>query len=237
MKKVLFSLWLAVVAVPAARAQGGGLSSKEYAGGEDGTASRNSGFGIKGGYNLSDLKGSGASIFPNSRALNGFHGGVYGQFGFNNFASMQVELLYIRKGFATGQTTVTTGGTTTTYAARDNRLDYLELPILFVGNITETLSFHLGPQVSLLTKVKSGAEDLDLNDNGYNSLDYGAAAGVEARLGPARIGVRYGLGLGKIYEDGAVVKYNNTALFANGIADRDIRNQTFQVYLGIGFRR
>lgn len=237
MKKVLFSLLLAVFGVSAAYAQGGGLSSKEYGNGTSGTASRNSGFGIKGGYNLSDLKGSGSSIFPNSSSLNGFHGGVYGQAGFNNFASVQVELLYIRKGFATDQTTVTTGGTTTTYAARDNRLDYLELPVLFVGNITETISFHIGPQVSLLTKVKSGDEDLDLKDNGYNSLDYGAIGGVEARLGPARLGVRYDLGLGKIYKNGTVVKYNNTALFANGIADSDIRNQTFQIYLGIGFRQ
>ena len=237
MKKALLLLLLAAGVAPAAHAQGGGLSSKEYGNGESGNESRNTGFGIKGGYNVSNLSGSGSGIFPNSNSLSAFNAGVYGQTGFSNFASLQVELLYIRKGFHTDATTVTTGGTTTTYAARDNRLDYLELPILFVGNVTETLSFHLGPQVSLLTKVKSGSEDLDLKANGYNSLDYGAIGGVEARLGPARLGARYDLGLGKIYKDGAVVKYHNNALFANGISDSNIHNQTFQVYLGIGFRK
>ncbi|HEX8327929.1 MAG TPA: porin family protein [Hymenobacter sp.] len=235
MKKHLLILLLAVAAAPAAWAQGGALSSKEYGDGSAGTESRNTGFGIKGGYNVSELKGSGSNLFPNSNSLSSFNAGVYGQVGFNNFASMQVELLYIRKGFRTDETTVTTGGVATTYAARDNRLDYLELPVLFVGNITETLSFHIGPQVSLLTKVKSGSEDLDLNDNGYNSIDYGAIGGVEARLGPARLGVRYDLSLGKIYENGTVVRYNNTAISANPISDDDIRNQSFQVYLGLGF--
>ncbi len=235
--KLLLGLLLAGAATPAARAQGGELSSKAYASGESGSESRNTGFGIKGGYNVSSLNGSGANIFPNSNSLSAFNAGVYGQVGFNNFASVQVELLYIRKGFGTDQTTVTTAGTTATYAARDNRLDYLELPVLFVGNLTETLSFHLGPQVSLLTKVKSGPDDLDLSANGYRSLDYGAVGGVEARLGPARLGVRYDLGLGKIYKDGTVVKYNNTALFANGITNSNIHNQSFQVYLGLGFRK
>ena len=237
MKKSILSALLAIGAATAAHGQGGGLSSKEYAGGDGGTESRNTGFGIKGGYNVSDLSGSGAGIFPNSKSFQAFHAGVYGQAGFSRFASLQVELLYTRKGFRTEETTVTTGGVATAYAARDNRLDYLELPVLFVGNVTETLSFHLGPQVSLLTKVKSGGEDLALDANGYNSLDYGAIGGVEARLGPARLGVRYDLGLGKIYQDGTVVKYNNTALFANGISDTNIHNQTVQVYLGLGFRK
>ncbi|MDB5234745.1 MAG: hypothetical protein JWR44_1738 [Hymenobacter sp.] len=237
MKTTLLLLLLAAATTSQAVAQGGSLSSKEYANGESGTESRNTGFGIKGGYNLSTLHGSGSTVFPNSNSFSAFNAGLYGQFGFNNFASLQVELLYIRKGFGTEQTTITTGGTSTTYAARDNRLDYLELPVLFVGNITETLSFHIGPQVSLLTKVKSGTEDLDLNANGYNSLDYGAIGGVEARLGLARLGLRYDLSLGKIYKDGTVVKYNNTSLFANGISDDNIHNQSFQAYLGIGFRK
>ena len=237
MKKTILLLALAGAAAGQARAQGGGLSSKSYDNGSSGTESRNTGFGIKGGYNVSSLNGSGASLFPNKNSLSAFNAGVYGQFGFSNFASLQVEVLYIRKGFRTEQGSVTAGGVTTAYAARDNRLDYLELPIMFVGNITETLSFHLGPQVSLLTKVKSGDEDLDLSANGYNSLDYGAVGGVEARLGPARLGVRYDLGLGKIYKDGTVVKYNNTALFASGISDSNIHNQSFQVYLGLGFRK
>lgn len=234
MKTLLLLAALAATAGRQALAQGGSLSSKSYDNGSSGTESRNTGFGIKGGYTVSSLNGSGASLFPNKNSLKAFNAGVYGQFGFNNFASLQVELLYIRKGYSTDAGTTAAGQA---YPAYDTRLDYYELPVLFVGNITETLSFHLGPQVSLLTKVRNGDQDLSLADNGYKSLDYGAVGGVEARLGPARLGVRYDLGLGKIYKDGTVVKYNNSALFANGITDSNIRNQSFQVYLGIGFRK
>jgi hypothetical protein len=235
MKKLFLLLTaLAATAGNHAQAQGGALSSKSYDNGSSGTESRNTGFGIKGGYNISSLNGSGANLFPNKNSLNAFNAGVYGQFGFNNFASLQVELLYIRKGYHTDAGTTAAGQP---YPAHDTRLDYYELPVLFVGNITETLSFHIGPQVSLLSKVRSGDQDLSLSDNGYNSLDYGAIGGVEARLGPARLGVRYDLGLGKIYKDGTVVKYNNSALLANGITDSNIRNQSFQVYLGVGFRK
>jgi hypothetical protein len=213
MKKLLLLLSLAVFSAPAAFAQaraGGELSSKDYTGGGT-TDSRNTGFGIKGGYNLSNVYGDGTKGVGISTS-NTFHAGLYGQFGFNNFASVQVEALYSRKGFET--------------SGSDLRLDYLEVPILFVGNITETLSFHIGPQISLLTKVKEGDNDVSINGNGYNSLDYGAVGGVEARLGPARIGARYDLGLGKVYD---IDKSSLT-----GVSDR-ISNGTFQVYVGIGF--
>ena len=221
-----FGVALALAAAPAARAQTGpGTgSSTDYAAG-DGTESRNTGFGIKGGYNLASIQGTGASLFTNRDNLKDFHGGVYGQFGFNNFASLMVELLYSRKGYRTDYL-----GT----ATRDTRLDYLELPLLFVGNITETLSFHFGPQVSLLTNVRDGGTTLSIGDNGYNSFDYGGIAGAEARIGVAKLGARYDWSLGKVYKDGAVTRYQNSTGAA--IGDNNIRNQVFQVYLGLGFK-
>jgi hypothetical protein len=225
MKKFLLFLLLAVASTPAAFAQaraGGELSSKDYTGGGT-TDSRNTGFGVKGGYNLSNAYGDGTKSHDFSTA-NTFHAGVYGQFGFNEFSSVQVELLYSRKGF-----TGTTGSSTTptSTSSMDTRLDYLELPILYVGNITETISFHLGPQISLLTKVKEGDKDIALADNGYNSVDYGAVGGLEARLGPARIGARYDLAFGKIYDE------SDAKIIARNIKDR-VSNGTFQVYVGIG---
>lgn len=234
MKKVLlFGLLLCgSAATTAAHAQaraGGNLTSKDYTGGAV-TDSRNTGFGVKGGFNLTNLHGDGKGAVYGRDNLNTFHAGVYGQFGFNEFSSVQVELLYSRKGYRTEQFPNPAGGN---YSERDVRLDYLSLPVLFVGNITETLSFHVGPQVSLLTKVNSGGENLALDANGYNSLDFGGVIGAEARLGPARVGVRYDYGLGKIYKDGTVVRYNNQPVYT--INDTNIRNQTFQAYIGIGF--
>ena len=232
MKNLLLTLMLCVAAAPAAMAQaraGGDLSSKDYTGGAV-TDSRNTGFGIKGGYNLSNLYGGGKDLLgPTS--LNAFHGGVYGQFGFNQTSSLQVELLYTRKGYIANFNSV--GGPSYNESQRTTRLNYLQLPILYVANFTKNLSFHIGPQVSLLTNARVYDQDLALSAGGFNSLDYGAVAGFEGRVGPARIGVRYDLGLGNVYKDGVSIKYDNNTV-AN-LASSNLHNQTFQVYLGLGF--
>ena len=226
--KTLFLLFaLAMAAGPQALAQGG-MSSKDYDNGATGTESRNTGFGVKGGYNVSQLKGSDTNLVPNANSLAAFNAGVYGQFGFTNFASLQLELLYSRKGYHTDA-----GTGIPSYPAFDTRLDYIELPVMFVGNLTETLSFHLGPQIGLLTKVVRDGQNLDLNANGYNSFDYGAVGGAEARLGLGRLGMRYELSLADLYQSGASLKYGNTTVATNG----NVRNQCIQVYLGIGFRK
>ena len=194
------------------------MTSKDYTGGGT-TDSRNTGFGVKGGYNLSNFYGSGKDFSPGNRNnLNTFHAGAYGQFGFNNFSSVQIELLYSRKGIQTDDGNA---------GKSDLRLDYLSLPILYVGNVTENISFHIGPEISLLTKVKNGDKDFDLKANGFNSLDFGGVAGLEARIGPARVGARYDLGLGRVIKD-------NTLFPGFRGNDESIHNQTFQVYVGIG---
>lgn len=224
MKTALLTLALGLALAPAYAQQGPGVGSSTDYKASDGTESRNTGFGIKGGYNLASIKGTGADLFTNRDNLKDFHAGVYGQFGFNNFASLMVELLYSRKGYRTDYL-----GTT-----HDTRLDYLELPILFVGNLTETLSIHVGPQVSLLTNVRNGDANVSIGDYGFNSLDYGAIAGAEARLGFAKVGARFDWSLGKVYKDGTVVRYNTATGAA--IGDNNIRNQVFQLYLGLGFK-
>ena len=220
MKKLFLLALLAAASTSGVHAQaraGGELSSKDYTGGGT-TGSRNTGFGIKGGYNYTNVYGDGSKTFD-LKGYNGYHAGVYGQFGFNEFSSLQLEILYVRKGF--DNNTVATG---------DRRLDYLEVPVLFVGNVTETLSFHIGPEISLLTKVRENGADVSIADKGYNSVDYGAIAGVEARVGPARVGARYDLGFGKVYNpDKVSLQTSNTQ-----IKDR-LSTGTVQLYVGIGF--
>jgi hypothetical protein len=224
MKKTLLFLLLAMASSTAAFAQarpGGSLSSKDYTGGGV-TDSRNTGFGFQGGYNLNSLRGDDITgIDRQSRS--DFHAGVYGQFGFNEFASIQSELLYSRQGFE--------ANTGTASARQKYRMDYLSLPIMFVGNVTETISFHVGPQISLLTNIRQDDRNLDISANGFNSLDYGGVAGLEARIGPARLGARYNLGLGKIFEDGP----SQTNVVATQFSNSKIYNNLVQVYLGIGF--
>lgn len=98
MKKIFLFLLLAVASAPAAFAQaapGGSQSSKDYTGGAV-TESGNTGFGIKGGYNLNGLRGDAVKGIDR-QARSDFHAGVYGQFGLDDFSSIQAELLYSRQ--------------------------------------------------------------------------------------------------------------------------------------------
>jgi hypothetical protein len=224
MKKTLLIILLAIASAPAVFAQaapGGATSSKDYTGGKT-TDSRNTGFGVKGGYNLNGLRGDDIKGI-NRNSHSDFHAGVYGQFGFNDFSSVQVELLYSRLGFAAN-----TGpnGNQQTY-----RTTYLQLPIMYVGNFTDNLSFHVGPQASLLINATKEGESLGLADNGFNTFDFGGVGGLEARVGPARIGARYNLSLGKLFEDNIPAGKAINSSFGNA----KIYNNLLQVYVGIGF--
>ena len=207
MKTLLSLLGLCALATAAhaqdkgeAPSAGRATSSTKYVAGSGGYESGNTGFGVKGGFTLANLHGNGREVLTNRDNLNTFHAGVYGQFGINDFASVQVEALYSRKGYRSDA--ATTGLT-------DTHLDYFSVPVLFVGNITETISFHVGPQVSVLTKALVDGQSKDLGVNKFNSFDYGGVIGAEARIGPGRVGIRYDYSLGRIYQDGASVRVQN----------------------------
>jgi Outer membrane protein beta-barrel domain len=226
-----FALLLAGCALSAsamAQTEGpsGVRSSSDYSAGT--SDSRNNGFGIKGGFTASNFRGDDKKNFGNEGIYNTFHAGVYAQFGFTNKFSLQPEILYSRQGFK-GDSPASTApsGTYTT------RLDYVQVPVLLVYNFLDNVSLHVGPQVSLLTKVKEGDRERKITDENnlygysYNSLDYGLAAGVEARIGPARLGGRYTAGFADIIQDQNLQRTGQTAI-------SNIKNGMFQVYLGLG---
>ncbi|MCB2376491.1 PorT family protein [Hymenobacter sp. BT635] len=208
-------------------------SSTDYGTGT--SDSRNTGFGIKGGFNLADVYGDDKKNFGNGGNYKSFHAGVYGQYGFNNRLSIQPEILYSRQGFEGNSTKTTTTGTSSTQVTvSERRLDYLQVPVLLVFNILDNVSIHAGPQVSLLTKVMEDGKERKIADENnahgysYSSFDYGVSAGAEARVGPARVGARYTAGFADVIKDQNLTATGNKAL-------SDIRNSVFQVYLGIGF--
>lgn len=239
MKNLVFPLLAAsLLSVPAlAQTNGpeGPRSSSDYSGGAGGSDSRNTGFGIKGGFTASNFRGDDKKNYSDEGIYNTFHAGVYAQYGFTDKISIQPELLYSRQGFAGNNGQPNTQGSTIN-GAYNTRLDYIQVPVLLVYNFLDNVSVHVGPQVSLLTKVReNGVERKLANDQGnfsyaYNSLDYGLAAGLEARVGPARVGGRYVAGFNQIIKDQDFTKTGNRAL-------TDIKNGAFQVYVGIGFNR
>jgi len=217
MKKLLLSLMFLLLTFVSVRAQEGppGVrSSTDYAPGT--TESRNNGFGVKGGWNISNVHGDNKSALTNRDNLNNFMAGIYAQFALNNKFSVQPEFLYSRKGY---QADVTGPA----IYLRKTRLDYLQVPVLLVYNFLDNVSVHVGPQASLLINAKNSTQDMSISDAGFHSLDYGAVGGLEARIGPARLGARYDLGLAKIRKASAMPSGNK------------LYNQTFQLYLGLGF--
>ncbi|WP_190242519.1 porin family protein [Hymenobacter lapidiphilus] len=210
-------------------------SSTDYPAASGGSDSRNTGFGIKGGFTAAHFRGDDKKNYSDEGVYNTFHAGIYAQYGFSDKISIQPELLYSRQGFA-GNNGLTNAQGQKINGAYDTRLDYIQVPVLLVYNILDNVSIHAGPQVSLLTKVReNGVERKIANENGnfsyaYNSLDYGLAAGLEARVGPARVGGRYVAGFNEIIKDQDFTKTGNRAL-------TDIKNGAFQVYVGIGFNR
>ena len=221
-KLVLLSLFTASFSLAHAQVRpGGSLSSTDYATGS--TGSRNNGFGVKGGFNLTNVHGNDKGGIPDRNNLNTFLAGLYAQFGINDRVSVQPELLYARQGYRYKPI-----GSS---EQRVNRLDYVKLPVLLVYNFLDNVSVHVGPEIAILTKVKNAGYDQGISDNGYRSLDYGVVGGAEFRLGPARIGARYDLGLAKIRKDGSPLAG------ANGQLDTppgNVRNQAFQAYVGFG---
>ena len=111
-------------------------------------------------------------------------------------------------------------------------MDYLMLPVMYVGNINYNLSFQVGPQVSLLTKATQQDVALGLGVNGFHTFDYGGVAGLEYRIGPARVGGRYNLSLANLFQAASA---SSTASIDNRFAGSNIYNNLFQLYVGIGF--
>ncbi|GAA4055854.1 hypothetical protein GCM10022409_48910 [Hymenobacter glaciei] len=231
MKKTLLFLLLGLASSTAAFAQarpGGSMSSKDYTGGKT-TESGNTGFGVKGGYNFSRPYGEGLT---NVSAYHNFHAGVYGQFGFNNFSSVQVELLYNRKGYNSDINGLTSPPTVTN---KTTRLDYVELPVLYVANITDNFSVHVGPQVSLLILAKQGDSNLGLSEKGFNTVDYGGIVGASFRVGPAQLGARYDLSFGKIFDTSK--SYPNVNGGNTSGTPPSVHNQVVQLYVALGLRQ
>ncbi|ALI98547.1 porin family protein [Rufibacter tibetensis] len=183
------------------------INHNETSGGGERT---NSGFGIKGGVLFSSLQGDGRDMLDNLRSSTNWHAGFYSQFSLGPNFSIQPEALYTRREVNADDS--------------DRRFDYIDVPVLGVVTLTETISVHAGPQVGIMLTAKE--DDKEIDKQGLNTFDYGAAAGIEAKLFIFRLGGRY-------YRSFADLgKFDATS---TNQALNDIKAGNFQVYIGVGF--
>nr|WKN39067.1 porin family protein [Tunicatimonas sp. TK19036] len=190
-------------------------------------------FGIKAGVNLSNFY---QEELGDQNLRVGFNAGIFTELAVGESFSIQPELLFTTKGnqISYGESDnlfqdIIEGDEDAFTGDVETNLTYIELPVLAKFTISEVINLHVGPYVSYLLDASSQVNGTlgdrlgELDRNGFNTWDYGVAAGIGVDLNLVTIGFRYDLGLNGITED----------TVWEGLID-DRKNQALQFYVGIG---
>jgi hypothetical protein len=183
-------------------------------------------FGVKAGINFSSLYAKDAD---DTKMRTGFNVGLFTKLPISNYVAIQPELYYTTKG---GEVTYSKSYVDGTAGFH---LNYIELPLLFVGNITKTFNVHAGPYVAFLIngKVKNESnvslfdfED-NLNTDDYNTFETGFALGAGVDLGVFSFGARYNHGFSKVGKERTFLQ--STYTFP------DAKNGVINLYMSLSF--
>ena len=175
-------------------------------------------FGFKGGLNFSNLY---TDNVDDNNVLTGFNAGLYAKFPISNNIAIQPEISYTTKGAELVYNNAFVQGT-----AKFN-VNYIEVPVLLVMNITDNFNVHVGPYAAYMVSGKttndsnfsSSENELDTND--FNKFDAGLAGGVGIDLDVVNFGVRYNYGLTKIAKDNS------------DFTSSDAKNSVLSAYIGL----
>lgn len=147
-------------------------------------------FGIKGGLNLSTLRGE-SDVYSNKT---GFHVGMFYHIHISQHLAIQPELLYSLQGAKVKNTIL----------KNNLKLSYINLPILAQYMFDNGFRLETGPQPGVLVSAKQhyNGTDIDIKDN-LKTLDLSWAFGV-GYITSKKWGIdaRYNLGITKVPETG-----------------------------------
>lgn len=183
----------------------------------------NGGFGIKGGLSISNLYAQNVS---DKNTILGFNGGVFFKMPITDFIAIQPELLYAQKGAQLKYNTIVTG-------SGNFRLNYFEIPVLAVINLTRNFNIHGGVYGAYLASVNieniagDGSYDFnkELNRDNFETIDYGLTAGIGFDFSKASIGLSYDYGLKTVGKDKSFL--GTTYKFP------DANNSNLQIYVSL----
>ncbi len=188
MKKRIVSLLIVVLCITAAHAQ-------------------RLDFGGKIGANMTKIDGQ---KFSESYKLN-YQLGFFGEIDFTKDWGIQPELLFSQT------TSKVDSGFNSVYQnaagsllKKDVKLNYLNIPVLLRINAGKFLTFHVGPQFSILVN-----DDENLLQNGKDAFKKGDLAGVvgaQINISKLRIYGRYNFGLANISDVDNPNKWKNQQL-------------------------
>ncbi|WP_289665974.1 porin family protein [Flavobacterium panacagri] len=181
----------------------------------------NTEFGVKGGFNMSNLYNSGDDVDDNN-VLYGFNAGLYATLPISDIVAIQPELLFTTKGAKLEYSGAGFNGDA------KFKLNYIELPLLVRVNVTKNFNIHAGGYASYLVSSKvTGNGDVEfeqeIDRDDLAKFDAGIAAGVGVDFDPISIGVRYNYGLT------TVGKERSTALGTYTFPDA--KNSNLTLYL------
>ena len=182
--------------------------------------------GIKGGVNFSNLY---TQDVDDSNMLTGFNLGLFAKVPITNFFAIQPEIYYTGKGSELTYNNLFANGTA------KFKLNYIEVPILAVINITKNLNIHGGPYLGYLINGKVTNEsnvtlfDFEnaLETGDFNRFDAGLAVGAGIDFEALSLGVRYNYGLTQVGKERNFAGTNYT--FPDG------KNSVFNIYAAFSF--
>jgi hypothetical protein len=179
-------------------------------------------FGFKGGVNFSNLY---TEDVDSNNVLTGFNAGIFAKLPITELFAIQPELLYTTKGAKLTYNNSFVNGTS------KFKLNYIELPVLLVVNLTNNFNIHAGPYVAYLVDGKATNDsqgtlfdtENNLSNEDYNKFDTGLSVGVGFDSDKIGFGVRYNYGLQKVGKERNFAGTNYT--FPDG------KNSVINLYL------
>jgi hypothetical protein len=151
--------------------------------------------GFKGGINFSNLY---SDDVDDENVLTGFNAGLYAKFPITKSFAIQPEIYYTTKGAEQTYNNAFASG-----VAKFN-VNYIEVPVLAVINLTENLNIHAGPYAAYMVSGKTtndsnfSSSETTLDTDDFERFDAGIAAGVGLDFELLSFGVRYNYGLTKV---------------------------------------
>ena len=168
--------------------------------------------GLRAGMNLANVNYEAGSVTYEPDMKAGILAGLYVKAMFTDKIGIQPEAYLSLQGFKLDLGT---------FGTLNQKLTYVNIPILLRYNLIKFVNIHAGPQFGLLMSAKSKLGDVttDVKDQLKSSdLNIAFGAGLDLPMGLSG-GIRYNLGLSDISNDPSSVVST-------------VKNKAFQVYIG-----
>ena len=150
-----------------------------------GTQSTGVKYGVRGGYNISNLDYDGVPM-SNNKHRNSVYVGFFADVSFSKSFSVQPEFQFSSEG------------------AKDEpvQLDYLQAPILLKLRLTDKIYIGAGPQVGI---------KIHKTDDGVKNFAYSGVGGIEYKVNYAIfVDARYTYGFSNVFDDHLAISAKNS---------------------------